>query len=59
MNYYKLIETEPENIYKKPLGDIYGNSSYLQEIRSKLVAFQNVNTCENCINQYYKKREIK
>lgn len=54
-----FTETEPENIYKKPLGEIYCNSSYLQEIRSKLVAFQNMNTCENCINQYYKKREIK
>ena len=45
----------PESIYNKSFREIYNNSSYLQEIREKLIAYQHINTCENCINQYYRK----
>lgn len=44
----------PESIYGKSFREIYNNSPYLQEIREKLIAYQRINTCENCINQYYR-----
>lgn len=47
---------EPDSIYNKRLIDIYRYSDYLADIRQRLEAFQQVNCCENCMNQYYRNR---
>ena len=44
----------PDNILEKRLSAIYENSAYLNEIRQQLEEFQKVNTCESCMNQYYR-----
>ena len=46
----------PDSIYEKRLSEIYNNSAYLNEIRRQLDDFQQVNTCECCMNQYYRKQ---
>lgn len=46
----------PDSIYEKRLSEIYINSAYLNEIRRQLDDFQQVNTCECCMNQYYRKQ---
>ena len=46
----------PDSIYEKRLSEIYRNSAYLNEIRRQLDDFQQVNTCECCMNQYYRKQ---
>lgn len=50
-----LSKYEPESIYNKRLIDIYNFSEYLADIRQKLEAFQQVNCCENCMNQFFRK----
>ena len=44
----------PDNVENKRLKDIYYSSQYLQEIRSLLESFQEVDTCETCMSQYYR-----
>lgn len=48
-----------ENVKVKRLKDIYSDSSYLNDIRNRLVEFQHVNTCETCMSQYYIKDQSK
>ena len=43
-----------DNVKTKRLKKIYFESQYLNEIRILLEAFQRVNTCETCMNQYYR-----
>ena len=50
-----LSSYQPANIYNQSLSSIYFSSKYLEDIRSRLVKFQLVETCETCINQYYRK----
>lgn len=50
-----LISAQPGNIYDNKLKEIYFNSLYLTEIRSKIDEFRNTGIAENCINQYYRK----
>lgn len=50
-----LVKSHPDNICDKSLIEIYSLSPYLKEIRERLDAYQTVHTCENCINQYYRK----
>ena len=54
-----FTEAGPDSIYDKPLECIYQDSPYLLEIRDRLQAFQLVKTCENCMNQYYRKESLK
>lgn len=44
----------PDSINEKRLSEIYKNSSYLNEIRNQLEDFQQINTCESCMNQYFR-----
>lgn len=44
----------PDSINEKRLSEIYENSSYLNEIRKQLEDFQYINTCESCMNQYFR-----
>ncbi len=43
-----------DNVNNKHLKDIYYSSQYLDEIRSLLETFQQVDTCETCMSQYYR-----
>ncbi|WP_303805217.1 radical SAM/SPASM domain-containing protein [Ruminococcus flavefaciens] len=43
----------PDNIFKKDIKDIYLSSNYLCTVRRCINDFSGVNTCENCIGQYY------
>lgn len=52
-----LNEIEPDCIYNKSLYEIYMHSEYLNDVRRKLVDYQYKNTCESCINQYYRKKQ--
>ncbi|MCL2576630.1 MAG: radical SAM protein [Defluviitaleaceae bacterium] len=47
-----LKGTVPENIYKKPLREIYLNSTYLNIVRELSKNFQCNDNCETCIGQY-------
>jgi radical SAM protein with 4Fe4S-binding SPASM domain len=47
-------ELVPDNVKTKRLKKIYFESQYLNEIRMLLEGFQRVNTCETCMNQYYR-----
>lgn len=49
----------PDSVCQYPLTKIYNESQYLLEIREKLEAYQQLNTCESCMNQYYTKMERK
>lgn len=46
----------PDSIFEKRLSEIYENSAYLNEIRKQLEEFQQMNTCECCMNQYYREQ---
>ena len=46
----------PDNIHERSLSDIYENSSFLNEIRKQLDEFQQISTCERCMNQYYREQ---
>lgn len=52
-----LSSFKPENVKEKRLKEIYSNSSYLNDIRNHLIEFQQVNTCETCMSQYYMKNK--
>lgn len=52
-----LTGAYPDNVNQRRLIDIYRHSAYLNEIRQKLIAFQQVDTCETCMNQYYRKEK--
>lgn len=52
---FGLTRACPDNVNQRRLNDIYSHSAYLIEIRQKLDAFQQVATCETCMNQYYRK----
>ena len=45
---------ESDNVKNKRLKKIYFESQYLNEIRMLLEGFQRINTCETCMNQYYR-----
>jgi len=49
-----FTKVRPDSIYERRLNDIYENSQYLKEIRERLEHFQSMQTCENCMNQYYR-----
>lgn len=49
-----LTASEPDNIYRLGLKEIYNHSEYLKEIRQLIAEFQSVETCETCMNQYYR-----
>ncbi len=44
---------KPDNIKIRRLKDIYKNSPFLNDIRCHLECFQQINTCETCISQFY------
>ena len=46
----------PDSIHEKRLSEIYKDSTYLNEIRKQLEDFQQINTCECCMNQYYREQ---
>lgn len=52
---FGLTRACPDNVNQRRLDDIYRHSAYLIEIRQKLEAFQQIATCETCMNQYYLK----
>ena len=54
-----FTKAKPESVCQYPLSKIYNESQYLREIREKLDAYQQLNTCESCMNQYYTKIESK
>ncbi|MBD5448830.1 MAG: radical SAM protein, partial [Lachnospiraceae bacterium] len=54
-----LKEIQPESIYKKPLIDIYTNSSYLSLVRELEQEFLCTGKCETCIGQYLINKEGK
>ena len=48
-----LSTFEPDNIKYRRLKDIYNDSHFLNDIRRHLIGFQQVNTCETCMSQFY------
>lgn len=50
-----LSDFKPDNIKVKRLKDIYKDSLYLNDIRYHLANFQQIDTCETCMSQYYMK----
>ena len=50
---------KPENVKEKRLKEIYSDSSYLNDIRNHLIKYQQMNTCETCMSQYYMKDRFK
>lgn len=47
-----LEGASPENIYDKPLFEIYRNSAYLNQVRNMSQKFECGKQCETCIGQY-------
>lgn len=52
-----FTKSSPDSIYQETLKDIYINSAYLSEVRESLQKYQTIETDENCMNQYYMKKE--
>ena len=48
-----LSTFKPDNIKFRRLKDIYNDSHFLNDIRRHLIGFQQVNTCETCMSQFY------
>lgn len=51
-----LLSAEPDDITKMSLSDIYLKSVYLSQVRNLLKDFQSIDTCETCMNQYYRNK---
>ena len=49
-----MIVSNPDNVHDERLVDIYEHSRYLNEVRLMNEQFQVINTCETCVNQYYR-----
>ena len=54
----KMIVSEPDNVNVRRLVDIYANSKFLNEVRLMNEQFQVINTCETCVNQYYRNQRL-
>lgn len=54
-NLSHLINADAESICNKSLRDIYHSSAYLIQVRQLLDDYQNKETCETCMNQYFSK----
>ena len=52
--YCDQVQSPPDNVNQTKLEYIYSSSCFLCEIRNLNAAFQNLNTCESCVNQYYR-----
>lgn len=52
--YCEHIHSLPDNVNASRLGLIYSSSKYLCEVRALNTAFQNINACETCVNQFYR-----
>lgn len=52
--YCDQVQSTPDNVNKTRLEVIYSSSAFLREVRILNDAFQNVSTCESCVNQYYR-----
>lgn len=49
-----MIHSMPDNVKHNKLRDIYTDSAFLQEVREANKVFQCLNTCETCVNQYFR-----
>lgn len=47
-----IAHASADNVKSFPLADIYRQSQYLNEVRSWLESFQDIDTCETCLAQY-------
>lgn len=52
-SFSNISDLKPGNIKIERLKNIYENSPYLNEIRNHLLDFQQFDTCETCMSQYY------
>ncbi len=55
-NIGSLITAQADSICDRSLKDIYYTSEYLIDVRRLLNAFQRLDTCETCMNQYYSEK---
>ena len=53
-----ILVSEPDNVIVERLVDIYSHSKYLNEVRLMNDQFQVINTCETCVNQYYRNQHL-
>lgn len=53
-----MFHSSADNVNTCSLWDIYHNSQYLNEVRSWLESFQQVNTCEACLAQYLSNQKL-
>ena len=49
-----MIHSIPDSIKHNKLRNIYTDSAFLQEVREANKVFQGLNTCETCVNQYFR-----
>lgn len=52
--YCAQVQSPPDNVNQTKLEVIYSSSNFLCEIRNLNATFQHLNTCETCVNQYYR-----
>ena len=52
--YCDQVQSPPDNVNRARLEVIYNSSEFLSEVRNINSAFQNLSTCETCVNQYYR-----
>lgn len=52
--YCDQVQSLPDNVNQTRLEFIYSSSDFLCEIRNLNATFQKLNTCESCVNQYYR-----
>lgn len=53
-----VYHASADNVKTHSLLDIYHNSQYLNEVRSWLESFQQVNACETCLAQYLSHQKL-
>lgn len=53
-----IFHASADNVNTHSLLDIYHNSQYLNEVRSWLESFQQVNTCESCLAQFLSNQKL-
>lgn len=56
--YCDQVQFSPDNVNETRLGVVYSSSEFLYEVRNLNAAFQNLNTCETCVNQYYRELNL-
>lgn len=56
--YCDQVQSSPDNVNQTRLDIIYSSSNFLCEIRNLNSTFQNLNTCESCVNQYYRNMNL-